>query len=146
MKIKDCMECNVYYLKPENTVQECAKMMSDNHIGCVPVCDSEDNIVGLVTDRDIILRSIAWDKDVKTTPISEIMTTKVCCCNKDVEIKEAQELMSQNQIRRLPIVDDDNKIIGILTLGDLAKSDNVNNKEVSDTLETICKCDHKNAE
>lgn len=146
MKIKECMCHNVYWLKPENTVQECAKLMSDYHIGCVPVCDEEKNIVGLVTDRDVILRSIACNRDINTTPISEIMTTKVCACNSEVEIKEAEDLMCRNQIRRLPIIDYNNKIIGIISLGDLVKNNNINNKEVSDTFENICNGDHKNAE
>lgn len=146
MKIKECMNNNVYCLKPDNTVQDCAKLMNENHVGCVPICDNQNNLVGLVTDRDVILRSIACGKDVCTTPLSEIMTTKICCCNSDVEIKEAEDLMCKNQIRRLPIVDDNNKVIGILTLGDLAKNDNINTNEVSETFETICKCDHKNAE
>lgn len=146
MKIKECMNNNVYCLKPENTVQDCAKLMNEKHIGCVPVCDEEKNIVGLVTDRDVILRSIACDRDTKQTPLSEIMTTKVCCCNSEVEIYEAEDLMCRNQIRRLPIIDDNNKIIGIISLGDLIKNSGVNNKDVSDTFETICKHDHKNAE
>lgn len=146
MKIKECMNNNVYCLKPDNTVQDCAKLMNENHVGCVPICDNQNNLVGLVTDRDVILRSIACDKDVSTTPLSEIMSTKICCCNSDVEIKEAEDLMCKNQIRRLPIVDDNNKVIGIITLGDLAKNDNINTNEVSETFETICKCDHKNAE
>ena len=146
MKIKDCMESNVYYLKPENTIQDCAQMMSSNHIGCVPICDDNKKIVGLVTDRDIILRSIAWDKNIKTTPLSEIMSTNVCCCNSNFEISEAQEIMRKNQIRRLPIVNDNKEIIGIITLGDLAKNNNTNNNEVYYLFETICKCNDKNAE
>ena len=146
MKIKDCMKNEVYCLKPENTAYDCAKMMSENHIGCIPVCDNDKNIIGLVTDRDVILRAIACQKDAKNTPISEIMTTNVCYCNYNVEVKEAEDLMCRNQIRRLPIVDDNNKIVGIITLGDLAKNSNVNSHEVSSTFENICKCDRKNAE
>jgi len=143
MKIKDCMENNVWYLKPENTIQECAKLMSEKHIGCVPVCDDSNSIVGLVTDRDVILRCIACDKDCKTTKISEIMTTDICYCNSDVEIEEAKKIMSDNQIRRVPVVNNENKIVGIITLGDLAKN---NNTSSSDVLEDICKCNEKNAE
>lgn len=146
MKVKECMGNNVYWLKPENTILDCAKLMGENHIGCVPVCNTNQNVVGLVTDRDIILRGIAWDKDVKSTPISEIMTTKVCCCDEEAEIKDAQELMCKNQIRRLPVIDTNSKIKGVISLGDLAKNDNVNNGDVVKTFETICKYDNKNAE
>ena len=98
MKVKDCMCNNVIYVEPSNTVHDCAYMMSNKHIGCIPVCDNSQNVVGLVTDRDIILRCIACNKDPKTTPVSEIMTCKVCCCNSEADIQEAERLMSENQV------------------------------------------------
>ena len=146
MKVKDCMCNDVCCVTPDSTVQDCAKLMCDRHVGCIPVCDTLENVVGLVTDRDIILRTIACEKNANTTPVSEIMTCKVCSCNSDVDIKEAEDLMSKYQIRRLPVVDDNNKIVGIITLGDLAKNNNINNNEVTNTLENICKCNDKNAE
>lgn len=146
MKVKDCMCHDVCYVTPSSTVKDCAKIMCDNHVGCIPVCDNSKNVVGFITDRDLILRTVACDKDTNATPVSEIMTCKVCCCTEDCEITEAEDLMSNNQIRRLPVVDDSNKIIGIITLGDLTRNENVNSNEVSQTLEKICKCDEKNAE
>lgn len=146
MKVKDCMCNEVCYVTPNNTVCDCAKLMCNNHVGCIPVCDETKNIVGLITDRDVILRTVACEKDATKTPVSEIMTSKVCCCTSDVDIKEAEDLMCKYQIRRLPVVDDNNKIVGIITLGDLAKNNNVNNESVSNTLENICKCNDKNAE
>ena len=119
--------------------------MSDKHVGCIPVCDNTQNVVGLVTDRDIILRGIACNKDVNTTPVSDIMTTKVCCCNPNTDITEAERLMSENQVKRIPVVDN-NKIVGILTLGDLSANTQVSDKSVSDTLNNICSCNEKNAE
>lgn len=146
MKVKDCMCNNVCYITPNSTIKDCAKLMCDNHVGCIPVCDNSKNIVGLVTDRDVILRSIACDKDVNTTPISEIMTCKVYCCDEESDIKEAEKMMSDYQIRRLPVVDPNNKIIGIITLGDLAKNTNITTDDVSTTLENICGSEDKNAE
>ncbi len=145
MKVKDCMCNQVCYVTPASTIKDCAKLMCDNHIGCIPVCNENNNIVGLVTDRDVILRSIACDKDAKTTPVSDIMTCKVCCCTPETDIEQAEKLMSQNQIRRLPVIEN-NKIVGIITLGDLAANNNVNTKGVCDTLENICGCEDKNAE
>ncbi len=145
MKVKDCMSHNVSWVKPENTIKDCATIMCNNHVGCVPVCDNAQNVVGLVTDRDIILRCIACDKDVKTTPVSEIMTCQVQCCTPEADVTEAERIMSQNQVKRIPIVDN-NKIVGILTLGDLAANEQINNKGVTDTLNNICGCDDKNAE
>lgn len=146
MKVKDCMCHEIAYLTPESTVEDCAKLMCNKHIGCIPICDSNKTVLGIVTDRDVILRSIACNKNIKTTPISDIMTCKVCCCTKDEEINEAEKKMADEQIRRLPVVDENNKIIGIITLGDLFKNKKVNTNEVSETLENICKCDRKNAE
>lgn len=136
----------MYYLKPDNTIKDCAKLMCDNHIGCVPICDNSQNIVGVVTDRDVILRSIANDKNAITTPISEIMTCKVCCCDEDCDVAEAERLMGEYQIRRLPVIDRANKIIGIITLGDLAKNTNINDEKIGETLNNICCCNEKNAE
>ena len=145
MKVKDCMCNKVCYVTPTSTVKDCAKLMCDNHVGCIPVCDDTNTVVGLVTDRDVILRSIACDKDVNSTPVSDIMTCNVCCCTPDTDIEQAEKLMSQNQIRRLPVIEN-NKIVGIITLGDLAANQNVNTQSVCDTLENICGCDDKNAE
>lgn len=146
MKVKDCMCHEVAYLTPESTVKDCAKLMCNKHVGCIPVCDESKKIVGLVTDRDVILRSIACDKDVKNTPISDIMTCKVCCCYQDEEIEQVEKIMSDEQIRRLPVVDENNKIIGIITLGDLSANQNINTEGVCRTLENICGCNDKNAE
>ena len=140
MKVKDCMCGEVCCVKPDATVCEVAKLMEKNHIGCVPVCDKNNCIIGVVTDRDIILRSIACDKDVKSTNVSEIMTCNVCTCNENDNISEAEKKMSENQIRRIPVVDN-NKVIGILTIGDLAHYDKeIGENQVCNTIENICEC------
>ena len=145
MKVKDCMCHEVAYVNPDCSVEDCAKLMCNNHIGCIPVCNTEKQVVGLVTDRDILLRTVGCGKDIKNTPVSDIMTCKVCCCEPDIDISEAEKIMSENQIRRLPVVDN-NKVIGIITLGDLATNKEVNTEEVCATLENICGCNTKNAE
>lgn len=146
MKVKDCMCKDVAYLAPQNTIKDCAKLMCDMHIGCVPVCDTNKNVVGLVTDRDLILRSIACDKNIQTTMLSDIMTCNVCSCNQEDDVEKAQMSMSNNQIRRLPVINNNNELVGIVTLGNLCKNQNVNTEDVSKTLEDICKTDNKNAE
>lgn len=145
MKVRDCMCNKVSYATPSSTVQECAAMMNNNHVGCIPICNNSQNVVGLVTDRDITLRCVACNKDPKTTPVSEIMTCEVCCCASNAEISEAENLMSENQIKRIPVIEN-NKIVGILTLGDLAKSTEINNEKLAYTLNHICNCDKKNAQ
>lgn len=149
MDVKDCMTKNVCCCTPNTNVAEVAKLMCDNHIGCVPVCDEDNKVVGVLTDRDVILRSISCNKDVNTTPVSEVMTCGVCCCKPDTTIDEATKLMSDFKIRRIPVCDQNNKIIGILSLGDLANHDKtVGQKQICNTLQNICECgdNSKNAE
>ena len=141
MKISECMCQDVCFVKPDCKVYDAARIMNENHIGCIPVCDDNKTIVGLLTDRDIVLRTVACDKNTKTTPVSEIMTTNVCTCGYEEDITKAQDTMSRNQIRRIPVVDNQNKMVGILTMGDLAH----NNKKIGEenfnaTLENICDC------
>ncbi len=145
MKVKDCMCNHVNCVTPATTVKDCAKMMYNCHIGCTPVCDDNNKLVGIVTDRDILLRAVACEKDTCKTPVSEIMTTNpyYCDCNSDVE--EAEKIMSNKQVRRIPIMEDD-KVIGILTLGDLAKNKGVSENELCNTMECICETDEHNAQ
>ena len=80
MKVKECMCNEVCCVKPETNVYEVAKLMSEYHIGSIPVCNTNNEICGIVTDRDILLRSIVCDKNIKETPVSDIMTCNVCTC------------------------------------------------------------------
>lgn len=148
MKIKDCMTNNVYCVKPETNIKDVVNLMSQKHIGCVPVCDNNNDVSGIVTDRDILLRCVACNKDATRTPISEIMTTNVFTCEQNENINEAQSKMSTNQIRRLPVCDENNNLVGMLTLGNLSQNDNkIGKTEVCTTLNNICNCNqNKNAE
>ena len=149
MKVKECMCNEVCCVKPETNVYEVAKLMSEYHIGSIPVCNTNNEICGIVTDRDILLRSIVCDKNIKETPVSDIMTCNVCTCSEDEDIEKAEKKMAQNQVRRLPVCDYNNKVVGILTLGDLAQNcSEIGKEEVNKTLEDICNCNQnaKNAE
>lgn len=143
MKVKDCMCNEVNCVKPDTSVKDCAKLMCDCHIGCAPVCDSLNNLVGIVTDRDIILRSVCCNKNPESTKVSDIMSTNVKCCSCNDEIEKAEDIMSKEQVRRIPVVDN-NKVIGILTLGDLAANEAVDESELCDTIECICGTENKN--
>lgn len=148
MKVKECMCEDVCFVKPETKIYEIAKLMSENHIGCIPVCDENNTVCGIVTDRDVLLRCVACNKDAKQTPVSDIMTCNVCTCKETDDITNAESKMGQNKIRRLPVCDDKNKVVGILTLGDLAQNNGtIGKQEVCTTLENICnKQENKNAE
>ena len=139
MKVKECMSLDICFCKPSDKVIVAAKKMNENHVGSIPVCDENKNVVGIITDRDITLRCVATGKDANMTPTSEIMTTSVCCCKSDTDIQDATKLMSDMQIRRIPVLEKD-KLVGMLTIGDLANDRSVSAKEVSDTVENICRC------
>lgn len=144
MKVKECMCNDVCIVKPETTINEVAKLMSEYHIGCIPVCDNNNCICGIITDRDILLRAVACEKDTKNCPVSDIMTTNVCTCKEDDEMKNAENKMSEYQIRRLPVCDTNDKVIGILTIGDLAHNTNkLGTEEVCNTIENICNCNNQ---
>lgn len=136
MRVKDCMCKEVVQTTPETTLTDVAKLMHTNEVGCVPVCN-DNVVVGFVTDRDIITRCVAYNKDCNTTKVSDIMNTHVIKTTPDTNIEEAIEVMEHNQIRRLPVVTND-KIVGILSLGDLAQSEHIDPEDVGYTLECIC--------
>lgn len=138
MKVKECMCSSVWAAKPETTIYDIAKLMQTNQIGCVPICDANNDLVGLITDRDIVLRGVGCDKNTKTTPVSEIMTTNICTCTPEEDVYDVECIMSQNQVRRIPVVEN-NKVIGILTIGDLAHWNNkIGKQEVCNTISNIC--------
>ena len=133
--------CNqVACVKPETTIKDVAKIMKDKHVGCVPVCDNNNQLVGLVTDRDLILRGIAADKDINKTPTSEVMTTKIFNIQPEADVSEASKIMCKCQVRRLPVIEN-NTVVGIITLGDLANKNDVQTAEVGNVVEEICNCD-----
>ena len=148
MKVKECMCNKVFSCTPSTTVYDVAKLMQQNHVGCIPVCDNQKCMVGIITDRDLVLRGIASNKDAKQTPVSEIMTTNVCTCQPNDDMQQAQNKMGQEQIRRLPVIEN-GQVVGMLTMGNLAQNDlDLGQQQVSDTFNSICEDDdeNKNAE
>ena len=139
MKVRECMCNQVSCVKPNATLNQVAQVMQQNHVGCIPVCDNNKNVVGLVTDRDIVLRGVACNKDTNTTPVSDIMTTKVYTVAPDAEVTEASKIMCECQIKRVPVLENET-IVGIITLGDLANQESINSQQVCDTVEGICRC------
>lgn len=135
MRVKDCMGMKeVVQARPETNLQQVAELMNTNHVGCVPVCN-EEQVVGLVTDRDIVTRAVASKLNCETTKVSDIMNTKVIKTTPDTDIDEALETMKKNQIRRLPVIED-NKIVGILSMGDIAVC--LDEEEIGEALGCIC--------
>ena len=105
MKVKDCMCTDVCCVKPETKISDIAKIMCEKHIGSVPVCDSNDCLCGIVTDRDIILRTVACEKDLRNTQVSDIMTKDVCACQENEEMEKAQSAIEHKISNIETIVD-----------------------------------------
>ena len=136
MKVKECMCHQVSWVEPQTTLSDVAKIMQKEHVGCIPVCDTNQTIVGLVTDRDIVLRGVACNKDTNSTPVSEIMTTNVYTISANDEVTDASKLMTDWQIKRVPVIENA-RIVGIITLGDLTNTKGVDGRQAYHTLEGI---------
>jgi CBS domain-containing protein len=119
MQLKDVMTRGVTVVPPEATVQEAARKMQELEVGPLPVCDGE-RLVGLLTDRDITVRAVAAGRDPATTAVREVMTPEVVYCFEDQDVREAVKLMEEKQIRRLPVLNRNKWLVGIVALGDLA--------------------------
>ena len=134
MQINRIMTEYVEVITLETSIQEAAEQMRSLDVGVLPVCDG-DRLVGILTDRDLAVRAVADGRDPKSTPIEEIMTRQVVYCFEDQDIEEAERVMEKHQIRRLPVLDRDKRIVGIVSLGDLAVKNDENRAGV--TLERV---------
>ena len=119
MKIREMMTKETRSVSPGTPVIEAAGLMRLHDIGVVPVLDG-DQIVGMLTDRDIVLQLVADGDDPRSTPVSEVMSTGSISVFDDQSVDEAVELMQKFQVRRLPVLDRNSKLVGIVSLGDIA--------------------------
>ena len=134
MQLNRIMTEYVEVITLEKSIQEAARQMRSLDVGVLPVCDG-DRLVGMLTDRDVTIRAVADGRDPKTTTVEEAMTRQVVYCFEDQDTEEAERVMEKNQIRRLPVLDRDKRIVGIVSLGDLAvKNDE---KRAGTTLERV---------
>lgn len=119
MKIKDVMTSQVRFVWPDTTLVAAARLMRDIDVGVLPVCENH-KLTGIITDRDITLRGIAESMDPWETPVREVMSRQVAYVSEDQDVEEATHLMEARQIRRLPVLDHNHHLIGMVSLGDLA--------------------------
>lgn len=119
MDIKDIMSRNVEVVSAGASLRDAARKMKELDVGLIPVCDG-DRLKGVLTDRDITIRATADGRDPATTMVSEVMSTDLDYGLEDQEVEEAVSVMEARQIRRLPIVNKDKRLIGIVTLADIA--------------------------
>ena len=133
--LRDIMTANVITIKETQTVQEAAALMSQNNIGAIPVVNNSGQMAGIITDRDITLRTTAQGENPQT-PVSEVMTAQtIVQGTPDMNVHQAANLMAQQQIRRLPVVEN-GQVVGMVALGDLAVQSQYAN-EAEEALQSI---------
>lgn len=119
MLVREVMTRDVAVVAPTESIQRAAQLMEDLNVGSLPVCDGR-RIVGMITDRDITVRAVALGRSPADTQVANAMSEDVRWCYEDAELGEVVAAMEEVQIRRLPIVDRDKKLVGIVALGDVA--------------------------
>ncbi len=139
MKVKDIMTKSVAYINPQASVTEAAQLMQKHNVGSVPVCN-ENGLMGIITDRDIVVRNVAHGNDPHNTKVQDVMTSQVRAATPDMDMHDVAEMMAKNKIRRVPVVEE-NHIVGIVSLGDIA-TDMSYDFEASEALTEISKPSH----
>jgi CBS domain-containing protein len=135
MQVRQVMTPRVEVARPESTLQEVAQKMKSLDVGPIPICNGE-KLVGMLTDRDITVRAVAEGRDPANTRAQDVMTEEVLYCFEDDDVQQATEIMRRAQIRRLPVVTRDKRLVGIVSLGDLAL-ERGSQDEAADALEEI---------
>lgn len=124
MQIQDIMHRDVQLADPNMTIREAARRMRADNVGALPVGEN-DRLVGMVTDRDIVLRAVAEERSSGNTTVREVMSKGICYCFEDEGVEQAAEVMANHQVRRLPVLNRDKRLVGMVALADLGRSDGV---------------------
>jgi CBS domain-containing protein len=132
MQLRDIMTTEVEVIAPDDSIYEASKKMRELDAGSLPVCDGR-RLLGMITDRDITIRGTAQGRDPNTTPVRDCMSPEVVYCFEDQTDTDAERIMSQKQIRRLPVLTREKQLTGIVSLGDLA----TRTGELQDTGRTL---------
>lgn len=128
------MTKNVAYVNPDSMVTDAAQLMQKHNIGSIPVCDNS-GVIGIVTDRDIVVRNIAHGNNPMDTPVKDVMTSQIKTVTPEMDVRDAATVMSDNKIRRMPVVEN-NQLVGMVALGDLATNSSFD-MEASQALSEI---------
>ena len=139
MKIKHVMTKDPTCCVPSDTAERAAKIMRDADAGVVPIIENEQSrkVIGIVTDRDLCMNIIAEGRDPRTTQVHESMTTTVVSCSPQDSVDKATELMRENQIRRIPVVDEQHQLLGIVAIADIVGRADLRTTETHEMLKTV---------
>jgi CBS domain-containing protein len=133
-KCSDVMTTNPVVCLPNDLVAKVAQVMKTEDVGPVPIVENQKTrkVVGMVTDRDLAVKMVAEGRDIKTTKAEEVMSHKIVTCRAEDDLQEALDAMSENQLRRIPVVDAEERIVGIIAQADIATR--VNQPEKTGTM------------
>lgn len=123
MRCEELMKSEVLFLTEGQTVQQAARLMRDHNIGFLPICTGEGRVSGTLTDRDIAVRVTAEALAADATPVEQVMTREVIACSPQDDLAQAQQLMAAFQKSRILVVDDQQRLRGVISLSDVAKQD-----------------------
>jgi CBS domain-containing protein len=133
MKVKDVMSRNCTFVSPQTTLAEAAKIMGDQDIGFIPVAEN-DKMIGMITDRDIVIRAVAKGAECNS-PVKAAMSPQTYYCFDDQDAEEVCANMADIKVRRLPVVNREKRLVGVVSIGDLAQG--VNKIKVGQTVQSI---------
>jgi CBS domain-containing protein len=119
-KVREVMTDRPRCITPETPVSEAARLMKSEDVGSLPILDGE-RLTGIVTDRDIVLQAVAEEKDPRGMPVREVASRDLVTVGQDEDLSEALKRMASNQLRRIPVVDEDDRLVGIITQADVAR-------------------------
>jgi len=134
--VADVMTRGVRSMSPRDPVVRAAQAMDELNVGVIPVCEGE-KLVGMVTDRDIVVRGVAQEKDPRNMKLDEVMSTNVRCASEQDDVDQVLGQMAESQVRRMPVVDDQERLVGMVSIGDIAAKDPDGEEDVAISLGDI---------
>jgi CBS domain-containing protein len=122
MKVSELMTKNVVTCRSDQPLHHAAQVMWDHDCGCVPVVDDSDRLQGMITDRDVCMAALMQGKSLSEIPIASAMSRTIQTCSSNDDVEKAAELMRMRQVRRIPVIDGQGRVAGVLSLGDIARA------------------------
>lgn len=120
MNVNEVMNPNAFWAQPTTPLIDMARAMREHDVGSLPVVEN-DKLIGMVTDRDLTIRGLAEDKDAKRSTARDVMTGEMFWCYEDADVKEVAHYMQEKRVRRIPVVDHDKHLVGMVSIGDITR-------------------------